>query len=88
MNTPELEARLRLAGDWPAPVVDWKVEKGLDATGMEAVWVWVIVDDVIEDWDLRTQLRNKVRDRITELEDSPPDWVYVRFRLESEVEAE
>jgi len=88
MNTPELEAQLRLAGDWPAFVVDWKVEKGLDATGWDAVWVWIVVDNLIEDWSLRTELRNKVRDRIIELEDPPPGWVYVRFRLESEVEAE
>lgn len=72
----------------PAAIAGWDVEVGPDATGDDAVWVWVILrDDLIDQvWPMQT--RDAMRQRIHQLVRAvaaPGDvQVYVRFRTETE----
>lgn len=80
----------RHSGDlpFPAAIAGWDVKVGRDATGDEAVWVWVVLRDEFVDqiWPLQT--RDEVRDRVREIvrnAAAPTEvQVYVRFRSESE----
>ena len=87
MSDHELEAKLRCI-EWPVPVRHWKVEKGADATGDDAVWVWVTLEDQGADIVTRSELRHKVRDAVADFEDPGPYWVYVRFDEDPELEAQ
>ena len=67
-------------------VVDVRFEVGLDSTGDEAVFVWIILSD-------KTPKRDFARDRLSVLEGAVRSaltekqvyaWPYVRFRTESE----
>ncbi len=83
MRVDDVYQALR-ALDLPAHVLDWDVKSGADATGDEAVWVWV----TLQDEDLTDLNRGEIRDRVDTavrglVEDHPP-WVYVRFRSQSE----
>ena len=69
----------------PTPVSGWEVETGPDWTDDPAVWVWVYLRDEEVDFETRARLREMVRDRIGR---ETSDWVYVRFRGASEVEAQ
>lgn len=82
-----VEEALRDLAGLPASVQAWDVEVGADATGDEAIWVWVI----LRDEDLKRQTRERFRDLVRNAirqrtSDSHP-WVYVRFRGTSEVAA-
>ena len=87
MRDHELEAKLNCI-EWPPSVVRWKVEKGTDATGEEAVWVWITLDSEKTDKTMRFQLRDRVRAVVMKFEDPAPYWVYVRFVGEPELEAQ
>lgn len=69
-------------------VAGWDVEIGTDATGDDAVWVWVVLrDDRIEEaWveSNRDALRDHVRSTVRRVVAAQPFQVYVRFRSESE----
>ena len=71
--------------EWPVSVPSWRVEKGQDSEGQDAVWVWIAMDDALLHSDERAKLRRFVRELIWETEDNI--WVYVRFRDVEEVEA-
>ena len=88
MGASELESKLRQGTEWPVDVKNWKVEKGHDATGEEAIWVWVTLENPMESRRIRSQLREMIREKIADYEEADAHWVYVRFRGESEVEAE
>ena len=83
-STSELKAALARE-TYPVPVTTWEIEHGLDATGDDAVWVWV----ELETWtDLATRsaIREQIRRIISEQENGELDWVYVRFRDKAEHE--
>lgn len=69
-------------------VAGWTVEVGRDATGDEAIWVWVVLHDELVDqvWPLQTrdEIREWVRDLVRRAAAPVEVQVYVRFRLESE----
>ncbi|MEM1093452.1 MAG: hypothetical protein AAGJ10_02530 [Bacteroidota bacterium] len=88
MHDASLEQHLREHPDWPAEVVDWHVEHGLDATGEDAVWVWATLAVPMADADTRAELRHLIRNRVTAHQDPDPYWVYVRFRAADELVAE
>jgi hypothetical protein len=78
----------RLELPFPAAIAGWDVKVGRDATGDDAVWVWVVLHDELVDqvWPMKT--RDEVRDRVREIvrDAAAPTEVqiYVRFRSESE----
>jgi hypothetical protein len=80
-----IEDSLTRLANLPAPVRDWKIDIGEDATGELAVWVWATVDDD----DLTRAVRNELREKIDrQVRHIVPDasWVYVRFRAVSEAQ--
>ena len=85
MEAQALEHLLRDVGDWPAKVHHWYVEKGEDATGDAAVWVWITLSDVMKNREIRDRFREQVRTKLVELE-GRDTWVYVRFRDVTELE--
>ncbi len=80
----ELESKLQKAEDWPTPIHGWRVERGTDALGQDAVWVWVTLSDPLPNWTVRSHMRRMVREAVAKITESDPSWVYVRFRDESE----
>lgn len=71
-----------------AAIAGWVVETGRDATGDDAVWVWVVLhDELIQKvWPLQTrnELREKVRELVQSAASPTEVQVYVRFRSETE----
>lgn len=87
MSILDLEDKLSKLSDLPAAVRHWKVERGKDSTGMDAVWVWLTPENAEIDRETRASLRERVREAILQLEEPDPEWVYVRFSEEPELEA-
>jgi hypothetical protein len=73
---------------FPAAIAGWDVEVGRDATGDDAVWVWVVLHDELVDkvWPIQTrdELRERVRGIVRSAAAPTEVQVYVRFRSESE----
>ncbi|MBZ0252895.1 MAG: hypothetical protein K8I02_06095 [Candidatus Methylomirabilis sp.] len=88
MSVAAIQEALRKLKGLPAAVESWQVEVGPDATGDDAVWVWVVLRDENQGSDARAALRDRVRSEVERVETPKPKWVYVRFRGASEVEAE
>jgi len=65
-------------------VAEWYIETGPDATGDDAVWVWLILEEEDVDFDTRSDLRRRVFDGVREAGGETPPWVYVRFRTVAE----
>jgi hypothetical protein len=86
-TTASIEETLRDLADLPASVQAWDVEVGADATGEEAVWVWVTLRDEDLNRQTREQFRSLVRNAVRQRTSDSPPWVYVRFRGASEVAA-
>ena len=86
-RTAIIEETLRDLADLPASVQAWDVESGADATGDEAVWVWVTLRDEDLNRQTREQFRSLVRNAVRQRTSDSPPWVYVRFRGASEVAA-
>jgi len=86
VTTGTIKSALRDIRELPAPVRSWRVESGPDATGDDAVWVWVTLDDEDLDVDTRSRLRDLVWDVVRQLDAAAPPWVYVRFRGASEAQ--
>ena len=85
MNTiATIEDALRSMADLPASVQTWDVEIGADATGDEAVWVWVTLQEEDLNRQTREQFRSLVRNAVRQQTSNSPLWVYVRFRGASE----
>lgn len=82
-----IEDVLHNMADLPASVQAWDVEVGADATGEEAVWVWVTLRDEDLNRQTRERFRDLVRNAIRQQTSDAPPWVYVRFRGASEVTA-
>ena len=83
-RTATTEETLRDLVDLPASVQAWDVEVGADATGDEAVWVWVTLQDEDLNRQTREQFRSLVRNAVRQQTSNSPLWVYVRFRGASE----
>ena len=86
MSILDLEDQLSKLRDLPAAVRHWKVERGQDATGMEAIWVWLVPENGDLDGETRANLRDRVREVVIQLEEPEPEWVYVRFSEEPQLE--
>ncbi len=73
---------------FPAAIAGWDIQVGRDATGDDAVWVWVVLHDNLVDqvWPLQTrnELREKVRCLVRTAAGPTEVQVYVRFRSETE----
>ena len=69
---------------FPAAVRSWKIETGPDASGADAVWVWVTLDDDTFDWGTRSRVRDSIRQALERRGGVEAPWVYVRFRKASE----
>jgi hypothetical protein len=73
---------------FPAAIAGWDIQVGRDATGDDAVWVWVVLHDDLVDqvWPLQTrdELREAVRQLVVDASRPTEVQVYVRFRSESE----
>ena len=80
ITTASIENALRDMADLPASVQAWNVEVGADATGDEAVWVWVTLRDEDLNRQTRERFRDLVRNAIRQRTSDSPPWVYVRFR--------
>ena len=88
MITATKEKVLHELADLRAPVKNWEVDTGTDATGENAVWVWAIVEDANLSHlsqDVRARLRDTIRAAVSRAAESPVPSVYVRFRAASEV---
>ncbi|MEL6772922.1 MAG: hypothetical protein AAFP18_17820 [Bacteroidota bacterium] len=72
------------AQTWPTPVAGWKVERGLDATDDEAVWVWATLENDGVAYATIAEMREQIRSLAMEVVPSVA-WAYVRFRTASEV---
>lgn len=84
----DIKSELSRSRGWPAPIKGWRVEKGYDSTGQDAIWVWVTLANPLQSRDIRSAMRRMIRDKVASYVEPDPTWVYVRFRGESEVEAE
>ena len=84
MTAKSIEGSLRKLRHLPAAVKAWRVETGPDATGGDAVWVWVTLRDEDVDPQTRAKLRDRVRHAIRSHAAAKEPWVYVRFRGLSE----
>lgn len=73
---------------FPAAIAGWDIQVGRDATGDDAVWVWVVLHDDLVDqvWPLQTrnELRERVRGLVRDAAAPAEVQVYVRFRSETE----
>lgn len=81
MNTQVVERNVqdRLKSEFPELVVARvQLERGLDSTDEDAMWVWVVVEGDVEHDQLQ-KMREAIRTLVAEKEDPPPSWVYVRF---------
>lgn len=85
LDVKELESQLRKEV-WPILVRSWRVERGLDSRGEDAVWVWSTLDAPLEHPDERAELRRRVRERAWEMEDGV--WAHVRFRNTAEADVD
>jgi hypothetical protein len=85
MTAKGIEESLRKLRHLPAAVESWQVETGPDATGDEAVWVWVMLRDEDVDPQTRARVRDRVRAAIRARVGAKQPWVYVRFRGSSEL---
>ena len=89
-NTTIHEQLVQRRGEFPFPaaIAGWDVKVGRDATGDDAVWVWVVLHDDLVDqvWPLQTrdELRDRVREIVRNAAVPTEVQVYVRFRSESE----
>ncbi len=79
-----IEDALRSMADLPASVQTWDVEIGADATGDEAVWVWVTLQEEDLNRQTREQFRSLARNAVRQQTSNSPLWVCVRFRGASE----
>lgn len=83
MDAEEIKKELERLKNLPADVASWRVEIGEDATGEDAVWVWVELAGDHVGSEIRQTIRDMVkraaRDAATF---SPKPWIYVRV-LES-----
>ncbi len=70
----------------PASIIDWIVEVGHDATGDDAVWVWVILQDDLfnQPVDWQDNLRDRIEEIVSHAASPTQVQVYIRYRAESE----
>ena len=79
---------------WIIPVPEWYVETGLNSQDKPAVYVWVILENVLEQYggpsyQTREALREQIWERVMAHVTPPPHWVYIRFRsVEEQRQAE
>ena len=86
MDTNQIESKLKGLQGLPFNVRSWKVEQGEDATSDQAIWVWAVLDSDESDPKERAVIRKKVLEALRGKGEAA-DWVYVRFRTQSEEEA-
>jgi len=78
-----IRAALESQQGLPISVVRWDIETGEDASGHDAVWVWVVVETrpLARTW---TDVIEQVRQTASQAAGHDNPWVYVRCRLVSE----
>jgi hypothetical protein len=69
----------------PSDVKRWDVETGADASGADAIWVYVVLDDSAFTGDNTLVIRKMVRQALRDDLRTWPNRVYIRFRSVSEV---
>ena len=86
MDTERIERALRKLRDQSVSVASWRIETGPDATDDPSVWVWVILESDIRNFDAINAFRERVRKAVL---DVSPDaqHAYVRFRTVQEESA-
>jgi len=84
MTTEAVEHVLREIRGFPAGVRSWTIETGPDASGSDAVWVWVTLEDEAFERRTTAQVRELIRQAVQRQGGEHAPWVYVRFRGASE----
>jgi hypothetical protein len=84
MTSETVDRVLREVRGFPLGVRSWTIETGPDASGAEAVWVWVTLEDDAFDPRTTTQVRELIREAVHRRGGEHAPWVYVRFRGASE----
>ena len=81
------EVELRVAGRLPDSVLELRFETGVDSSGGEAIWVWVIFEDELGEEALLSSVesvRQLLGDAIRQL--GVRRWPYVRFRTNADLD--
>ena len=85
MDAEEIKQALERLTDLPAKVASWRVEIGEDASGADAVWVWVELAGDHVGSQVRQSIRDKVKKAAREAAAfSPEPWIYVRVLEKAE----